>query len=328
MRVFRHYQNLPRTARRAVVAVGNFDGVHLGHQAVLARARVLADELRAPLGVLVFEPHPREFFAPKAPPLRLMTLDTKVRHLDELGVDFVYALPFDYELSRMAAPDFVQEVIVSGLEAVHLVVGRDFFFGRDRSGDSTALSYMGEEEGFGVTVLDAVRDEDEPGTEYSSSRIREALRAGQPERAAAMMGRWWTIEGPVMEGDRRGRTIGFPTINVDLGRLIHPRLGVYAVRVEVLEGPYTGVYDGIANVGERPTFGTSDVLLEVHLFDFSGDLYDTAVSVALISFVRPERKFDGIDELTAQIGCDCDTARRILANVAPASSTALATTCL
>jgi len=309
------------------VAIGNFDGVHLGHQAVLARARALADELRAPLGVMVFEPHPREFFAPQAAPLRLMTLETKVRHLKELGVDFVYALDFNYELSRMAAPDFVQEVIVDGLQTVHIVIGRDFYFGRDRSGDSTALSYMGEEEGFGVTVLDAVRDEDEPDAEYSSTRIRDALRAGDPERAAAMMGHWWTVEGTVMEGDRRGRTIGFPTANVDLGRLLHPRLGVYAVRVEVLEGPCEGTYGGVANVGERPTFGTSDVLLEAHLFDFSGDLYGTAISVALISFIRSEVKFDGVAQLADQIDADCDSARRILAKVAPAGGSAVATSC-
>ncbi|MFP3943932.1 MAG: bifunctional riboflavin kinase/FAD synthetase [Alphaproteobacteria bacterium] len=326
MRVFRHYQNLPPAARRAVVAIGNFDGVHLGHQAVLRRARALADERRAPLGVLVFEPHPREFFAPQAAPLRLMTLETKVRHLKELGVDFVYALSFDYELSRMSAPDFVQEVLVSGLQAVHVVVGQDFYFGRDRSGDAAALSYMGEEEGFGVTVLDAVEDEDEPGTEHSSTRIREALRAGEPERAAAMLGRWWTIEGPVMEGDKRGRSIGFPTANVDLGRLVHPRLGVYAIRVEVLEGFHKGVYDGAANVGERPTFGTSDVTLEAHLFDFCGDLYGTAISVALISFIRPEMKFDGVESLKAQIAKDCEAARRTLAHMAPAAGQAAAET--
>jgi riboflavin kinase / FMN adenylyltransferase len=327
MRVFRHYQNLPPAARRAVVAIGNFDGVHLGHQAVLARARALADERRAPLGVLVFEPHPREFFAPQAAPLRLMSLDTKVRHLKELGVDFVYALNFDYELSRMTAPDFVQEVIVSGIQAVHVVVGRDFYFGRDRSGDSTALCYIGEEEGFGVTVLDAVQDRDNSGIEYSSTRIRDALRAGAPERAAAMMGRWWTVEGTVIEGDRRGRTIGFPTANLDLGRLIHPKLGSYAVRVEVLEGFYKGIYDGVANVGEKPTFGTSDVTLEAHLFDFCGDLYGVAVSVALVSFIRPEQKFDGVAEIAAQIGADCETARRILENLAPDNNTAVATSC-
>ncbi len=322
MRVFRHYQNLPPAARRAVVAIGNFDGVHLGHQAVLARARTLADERRAPLGVLVFEPHPREFFAPQAAPLRLMTLETKMRHLEALGVDFIYALHFDYELSRMTAPDFVQDVVISGLEAIHVVVGRDFYFGRDRSGDTTALSYMGDEEGFGVTVLDAVRDVDEPGAEYSSTRIREALRAGEPERAAAMLGRWWTIEGPVIEGDKRGRKIGFPTANLDLGRLIHPRLGAYAVRLEVLEGRHKGIYHGVANVGERPTFGTSDVLLETHLFDFYGDLYGVAVSVALVSFIRPEKQFGSAGQLKAQIAEDCDAARFVLAQIASAEKSA------
>lgn len=327
MRVFRHYLNLPPAARRAVVAIGNFDGVHLGHQVVLARGRSLADERRAPLGVLVFEPHPREFFAPQAAPLRLMTLETKVRHLKEMGVDFVYALNFDFELSRMSAPDFVQEVLVGGLEAIHVVVGRDFFFGRDRSGDASVLSYMGEQEGFGVTVLDSVRDEEDGGAEYSSTRIREALRAGEPERAAAMLGRWWAIEGQVREGEKRGRTIGFPTANVDLGRLVHPRLGVYAVRIEVLEGFHEGVYDGVANIGERPTFGTSDVALEAYLFDFCGDLYDSAVSVSLISFVRPETKFDSVESLKAQIGADCEVARRILRKVGRATHTAVATNC-
>lgn len=311
MKVLRTYRDVPPAARGAVVALGNFDGVHLGHQVVIDAARTLAGAMGAPLGVMVFEPHPRSFFAPDAPAFRLMSLETKCRVLSGLGVEIVYALPFDHAFAAQSAQDFVMDVLVRGIGVCHVVAGPDFRFGKGRAGDMTMLSYMGEAEGFGVSAVDAFSLA-EGAPQVSSTAIRSALKSGEPEIAAAMLGRHWCVEGPVRDGDKRGRTIGFPTANLPLDGLIEPRFGVYAVRVEVLEGPHAGAYDGVANVGRRPTFGPSEVGLEAHLFDFSGDLYGTPISVGLIAFIREERKFDGLEALKAQISRDCEAARTLL----------------
>jgi len=316
MRLFRDYRDLPDTARGGVVALGNFDGVHRGHQAVIAGAQALAEELRAPLGVMAFEPHPREFFDPDIAPFRLTELDTKARLLDQLGVDALFALTFDKDMARMSAPDFIMDVLVKGLGVHHVVVGHDFHFGKGRSGNPVVLGYMGEMEGFGVTVVEEVRAESDvaprhrlKGQAFSSTSARQCLAEGDPGGAAQILGRWWTVEGKVHTGDQRGRTIGFATANVPLGRLVRPKLGVYAVQVTVEDGAHAGVYDGVANLGRRPTFDKTDELLEAHLFDFSGDIYGCRVRVALVDFIRAERKFAGLDELKAQIAKDSQTAR-------------------
>ncbi len=315
MRIIRHHTDVPDFARGAVVAIGNFDGVHRGHQAVIATARDLAREMGVPLAVMVFEPHPRQFFAPDAPFFRLSSFRAKVALLAEQGVEIVYALPFDANMAALTAPDFVSEVLVKGLGAVHVTVGYDFCFGKGRAGDITLLRYMGEMEGFGVSVISPQGDKSQSGDSseaYSSTRIRDALSEGRVEEAAHMLGRPWFIEGRVLDGDKRGRTIGFPTANVALDGIVTPKLGVYAVEIEVEDGDHKGTYKGVANLGKRPTFNKKDVLLEVNLFDFSGDIYGAHLRVSLIGFIRPEQKFDGLDALKAQIAADADAARQIL----------------
>lgn len=310
MQIIRHYEQVPPGLRGAVYALGNFDGVHLGHQQVIGKAAAIAAEMGAPLGVLVFEPHPQQFFFPDKPFFRLTPFRAKARLLDRLGVDVLAALPFDERMSQKLAPEFVLDVLVDGLRAVHVVAGYDFRFGKGRAGDAAALSYMGEAEGFGVSIVDEVKD---GGVTFSSTRIRELLAKGDPRGAAKLLGHWWTVETHIKQGDQRGRTIGFPTANLPLEDHVEPALGVYAVKIEFEDGPHKGVYDGVANVGRRPTFDKQDVLLEVHIFDFEGDIYGTHAAVSFIEYLRPERKFDGLDSLKAQIAKDSARAREILA---------------
>lgn len=320
MQILRHYEHVAPALQGAVYALGNFDGVHLGHQQVIGEAARVARELGVPLGVLVFEPHPKQFFFPGQPFFRLTPFRAKARLLEKFGVEILAALPFDAAMSQKLAPDFVLDVLVNGLRAVHVVAGYDFRYGKGRGGDAAALSYMGEMEGFGVSIVEEVRSRDggtgggeDGGKIYSSSRVRDLLAAGDPRGAARLLGHWWTVETHVRPGDRRGRTIGFPTANLSLEDHVEPALGVYAVRVEIEEGPHKGVYDGVANVGRRPTFDKQDVLLEVHIFDFGGDIYGQHAAVSFIDYLRPERKFDGLDALKAQIALDSARAREILA---------------
>ncbi len=320
MEIFHSFTDAPVSAQGASVALGNYDGVHRGHRAVISEAGTVARALGAPLGVLVFEPHPRRFFAPHTPPFRLTSLETKARLLAALGVDVLFALTFDETMAAMSPQDFVLDVLIGGLKVSHVVAGEDFRFGRGRAGDMTMLSYMGEAEGFGVTTVAPVfPDADQipgigPSGQISSSSIRTALKEAQPQKAARLLGRPWAIEGIVRQGDQRGRTISFPTANIELGDMIQPALGVYAIMVEVFDGPHAGVYEGVANLGRRPTFDKTDVLLEAHIFDFAGDLYGARVSVAFIDFLRSEKKFDGLEALKTQIAIDADSARASLAN--------------
>ncbi|MEP0709223.1 MAG: bifunctional riboflavin kinase/FAD synthetase [Parvibaculum sp.] len=310
MQIIRHYEQIPPGLRGAVYALGNFDGVHLGHRQVIGRAAEIAAEMGVPLGVLVFEPHPQQFFFPDRPFFRLTPFRAKARLLEKIGVDVLAALPFDERMSQKLAPEFVLDVLVNGLHAVHVVAGYDFRFGKGRGGDAAALSYMGEMEGFGVSIVEEVK---EGGVTYSSTRIRELLARGDPRGAAKLLGHWWTVETHVQGGDKRGRTIGFPTANFSLEDHVEPALGVYAVKIEIEDGPHKGVHDGVANVGRRPTFDKEDVVLEVHIFDFEGDIYGAHAAVSFIEYLRPEQKFDGLDSLKAQIAKDGAKAREVLA---------------
>ena len=312
MKIIRHYEQVPPGLRGAVYALGNFDGVHRGHQQVIGRAAEIARDLGVPLGVLVFEPHPQQFFFPERPFFRLTPFRAKARLLERMGVDVLAALPFDERMSRMLAPEFVMDVLVNGLQTVHVVAGYDFRFGKGRGGDAAALRYMGEMEGFGTDIVDEVKN---GGVTFSSTRIRTLLGKGDPRGAADLLGHWWTVETHVQQGDQRGRTIGFPTANLPLEDHVEPALGVYAVKIEIEDGPHKGRYDGVANVGRRPTFNKQDVLLEAHIFDFAGDIYGAHAAVSFIEFIRPERKFDGLDSLKAQIARDSDKAREILASL-------------
>lgn len=310
MRILRDYRDVPAEVRGAVVALGNFDGVHLGHRALIGEAKRIARSAAKPLAVIVFEPYPREFFRPKDEAFRLTPLPAKARLLAGLGVDFTIVLTFDSAMAAMAAQDFVLNVLIGALEVSHVVVGRDFQFGKGRGGDTAVLAYMSEMEGFGVTVfapLAAAAD-----SKISSSDIRTALKAGRPEEAARLLGHWWSLAGEVVRGDARGRELGFPTANVTLEKnILRPAFGVYAVRVR-LAGE-EGAFDGVANFGIRPMFELPEPLLEVHLFDFSGDLYGREMTVELIAYLRGEEKFSGLQALKTQIAADCADARRLLA---------------
>lgn len=312
MRIFRHFAEVPPALKGAVVAIGNFDGVHQGHRALLAAARAEADARRSPLAVLSFEPHPQEYFRPGPDCFRLTPLRTKARLLAELGVDALFALNFDAEMAQRTPQQFVQDVLLDGLGVSAVVVGRDFEFGKGRAGNLAALAYMGDVEGFSVIAFDTVMV---AGSEkVSSTRIRQLLKAAKPEEAARLLGHFWGIEARVEHGDARGREMGFPTANMHLSHCLAPAYGVYAVRVNILDGDkVVARHDGVANFGIRPMYQVNVPLLETHLFDFSGDLYGKYLSVELVAWLRPEARFAGLDALIAQIALDAAQAREILA---------------
>jgi riboflavin kinase/FMN adenylyltransferase len=312
MRRLHGYQGLAPQDRGAAVAMGNFDGVHLGHQSVLALAHAAAAELGAPFGVVTFEPHPRAFFAPDAPPFRLMTADARARRLEKLGVEVLYELPFDAALAGLSPEAFARSVLAVGLGVRHVVVGADFRFGKGRAGDCAVLKELGRPFGFGVTAAPLISDGQ---GDFSSTAIREALSAGRPEEAARILGHWHRIEGAVRHGDKRGKGLGFPTANLWLDGLHLPRFGVYAVLVDVLTGPHRGRYDGAASLGVRPTFGESRPNLEIYLLDFEGDLYGAELSVALVAFQRPELRFDSVPALVDRMRDDVAEARDRLARL-------------
>ncbi len=311
MRTINFWQGLKSDDRGASAAIGNFDGVHLGHQHVIdiARAKVGPGH---PLGIVTFEPHPREVFAPDAPPFRLTNAETRAHRLEKLGVEKLYQLPFTPALSGLSPEEFARDVLAHGLGLSHAVVGADFRFGKGRAGDTDALRSFGQQYGFGVTVADLLHGE---MGEVSSTAIRQALTDGRPRDAASMLGHWHRIDGEVFGGDRRGRDMGYPTTNMSIQGLHPPRFGIYAVLVDVLTGPHEGTYKGAASIGTRPTFGDNLPNLESFLFDFSGDLYGEHLSVALVEYLRPEVKFATMDGLIAQMDADCARAKDILASL-------------
>ncbi|MGR3805044.1 bifunctional riboflavin kinase/FAD synthetase [Marinibacterium profundimaris] len=308
MRIIRDYQFVEAQDRGACAAIGNFDGVHLGHQALIDIARKVAPG--APLGVLTFEPHPRSYFAPDSPPFRLMDARARAHRLEKLGVERLYQLNFNAALAGLTPEDFARIVISEGLGLSHVIVGRDFRFGKDRAGAAEDLERFGAEMGFGVTIAPLVED---TGVTVSSTAIREALAEGRPRDAARMLGHWHRIEGTVIGGEQKGRELGYPTANISIEGLHAPASGVYAVLVDVLDGPNTGSYHGAASLGLHPMFGRDVPNLESFLFDFSADLYGATLSVGLVEFLRPETRFDGLDALIAQMDADCARARQILA---------------
>ncbi len=312
MQIFRSFEALPAGAAGAVYAIGNFDGLHRGHRAVVAEAARVAAESGAKHGVITFEPHPRSFFAPKDSPFRITPFDRKAELLARWGVDLVAAVPFDAALAATSAADFVERHIVGGLQAKHLVVGHDFAFGHKRSGNVEYLRRRGAELGFGVSVIPAQLAE--TGALYSSRAIRELLGSGRPRDAAEILGRWWCVRGTVRRGYARGRDLGYPTANLHLEEHLQPSLGIYAVRAAVTEAGGRRWYDAAASLGVRPTFNGKGVLLEVHVLDFSGDLYDRTLDVAFVEYLRPEERFPDIDSLKRQMAADCLRSRAILAD--------------
>jgi len=309
MRIIHHAAETPPDLKGGVVVLGNFDGVHRGHQSVIGRAREIADAASAPLLVMTFEPHPRRHFAPDSSPFRLTDLRNKAHHLAALGVEALVVLSFNQDLAETAAEAFVDTILTDGLGASHVVVGYDFCFGKGRKGTPAMMAERGS---FGVTTIEPMASHD--GIIYSSTRIRDYLRRGNPGQAAALLGRPFEIEGRVEPGQQLGRTIGFPTANVDLGDTLRPAEGIYAVRcgVEAQDQSSVSWYDGAGYYGKRPTVNGESELFEAFLFDFEGDLYGRYLRIALIEFVRADRKFPNIDAMSAQIEHDCQVARRIL----------------
>ena len=305
MQVLTDWADTPAHARGATVALGNFDGVHLGHAYLIRAAHAARPDLT--LAALTFEPHPRELFRPDDPPFRLSLSAERATALAALGVRTIYELPFTDAFSHLSAEQFIEAVLHRGLGAAHLACGPDFAFGHRRGGDVTLLAARAEALGMGITIVPPLADAQGP---LSSTRIRRALQDGYPERATAELGRPWAIRGEVAHGDKRGRTIGFPTANVALGRHLEPARGVYAVMVRLPDG---ATHRGVANIGRRPTVAEGmQSRLEAHLFDFDGDLYGQEVSVALHAFLRAEQKFADFQTLRAQIVLDADHARGVL----------------
>ena len=312
MQTYTTWTGLDDQHRGAAAAIGNFDGVHIGHQAVIDLARAVADRTGASLGILTFEPHPRQVFAPSSAPFRLMSAATKAHRLDKLGIDCLYQIEFNQDLSSLTPEEFARDVLTDGLGLSYVVVGDDFRFGKGRAGNTADLKFFGEKLGFGVTIATLVSTD---GGEASSTNIRTALSEGRPRDAAQMLGHWHRIDGEVLHGEKRGRKLGFPTANMSIADLHPPKFGVYAVKIDVLGGPHQGSYDGAASIGVRPMFGENQANLESYIFDFQSDLYGTPLSVALVDYLRPELKFDGLDALIAQMDQDCAMARDILANI-------------
>jgi riboflavin kinase/FMN adenylyltransferase len=310
MHIYEGYDHVPQQLRGAAVAIGNFDGVHRGHQALLERVRERAAASTRHgashlAGVMVFEPHPREFFQPDRPHFRLTTLKQKLRHFERLGMDMAIVIPFDRRLAQFSSDEFIEQVLVAGLGVRHVVIGYDFFFGKGRGGNAEDMQRAGAEMGFGVSVI---APQAEGGEVFSSSAIRAEIAQGDVRDAARMLGHWWAVAGTVVGGAKRGTGMGFPTANIQLPRGTTLAFGIYAVFVEVGGQRHRGA----AYLGTRPTFDNGVPVLEVFLFDFDGDLYGREIEVAFVDFIRGDKRFDSMETLMEQMDKDCAAARLIL----------------
>jgi len=306
-----HDQSIPDELRGAIVALGNFDGFHLGHQAVVGRAVQRGAHERRPVIVATFDPHPVRHFKPDTPPFRLTTLDQRERLFAQAGADAMLVFRFGAELAGTTAGDFVSQLLAMQLGAAGVVTGEDFTFGKGRGGNVEVLRELGAQHGI---VAEAVAPVLLDGTRISSGRVREALQAGDPGIATRLLSRPFAIQGEVIHGDKRGRELGWPTANMELGNYLRPAYGIYAVRVTLdAHGKNGGrEHAGVASLGVRPTFDPPRELLEAVLFDFDGDLYGRTIEVALHHYLRPEMKFDRIEALKAQMDKDAEEARRLL----------------
>lgn len=298
-------RRVPDRLRGGVIALGNFDGFHLGHQAVVGRAVALARADNRPVLVATFDPHPVRFFKPDAEPFRLTTLDQRERLFAETGADAMLVYHFDASLAAKSAEEFVA-MLADDAGAAAVVTGEDFTFGKGRAGNAARLAELGAAHGM---AAEAVRPISADGATVSSSRIREALQAGDCATATRLLTRPFAIQGEVLHGDKLGRTIGYPTANIALGNYLRPRYGIYAVRGRLPDGR---VVNGVANLGVRPTFDPPKELLEPYFFDFVGELYGQTIEVELIAHLRDEAKYDTLEALTAQIERDCAEAKEVL----------------
>ena len=311
MRTFHGYDRLGPDQRGAVVALGNFDGVHLGHRAVLDIARRLAEDEGAKLGVALFEPHPRRYFAPEARAFRLMSPARRDATLDALGVAQLHILEFDAAMAQMTPEIFVQTVLADGLGIGGIVTGSDFRFGAGRAGSTVELAQLCTARGIRSSFAELTGNGSD---KVSSTRIRKAIHDGNMQAAAELLGARWAVDGVVVQGNQRGRTIGFPTANIDMGDYVRPAYGVYAVLVGIDGEPARRA--AVANIGTRPTVDGVTEVLEVHLLDFEGDLYGRELAIEFHDHLRAEHRFDGLDALKAQIALDATRARDVLMRVA------------
>ena len=311
MRIFRHYHRLDSSARKVIVAVGNFDGVHQGHVQVIRAAAAVAHSEGTLCGVLTFEPHPREFFQPDIRPFRLTPFRAKARRLEALGVDVMFNLRFSPTLARTQAEDFISQVLLRGMDVGGVVVGPNFRFGAGRRGDNAMLARCAEVHGFRLIEVPIQGD---GGEAFSSSRIRTLITEGDVARAGRILGRWWEIEGHVRPGQGIGRGLGFPTANLSLARILHPPSGIYAVRAGISDADGTRWHHAAAYVGARPTFGGHVLGLEVHLLDRDEDLYGKRLRVAFVKWLREDKTFAAPEALRRQMAADCERARHVLAD--------------
>ena len=295
--------------RGGVIALGNFDGFHAGHQAVVGRAVRHAQDEGRPAIVATFDPHPVRFFKPDVPPFRLTTLDQRQELFAAAGADAMLVLPFDAALAGTTAEDFITKLLLDRYGAAGVVTGADFVFGKGRGGDVVTLADHARRLGFFTEMVAPVDDTQEV---ISSSRIREALQTGDCEAATRLLTRPFTVCGIVQHGDKNGRLLGFPTANIEMGQYLRPRYGIYAVTGRLPDGR---ILKGAANLGIRPSFDPPKELLEPHFFDFAEDLYGQEIDVAFHAFIRPEAKFDDMDALMTQIAADCDAAKGLLADI-------------
>ena len=309
MRLLGAHEPVPLEFHHAVVAIGNFDGLHRGHQKLLLIASEQARRLGKPWGIVTFEPHPRSFFKPEEPVFRLTPLPLKTRLAAVLGASFVLSLTFDKALSLLEPHEFVQQHLVDRMKVAHVVTGYDFHFGRGRKGNPAILKELGQQLGFDVTVVDQVADEGDSRSPFSSSSIRSALRRGHMAAAARELGYHWTVMGEVVRGDQRGRAIGFPTANITLEEGAEPIRGIYAVRVRDGARKNSKAWGGAGYFGNRPTFETNRTFLEVHLFGMDEDLYGRTLLVEFVDLIRPDQKFNSVEDLVRQMKQDCVQAK-------------------
>lgn len=305
MEIYNDIQNIADHAKGAVIAIGNFDGVHLGHQALIQAAEKIATDQGKKFGVLTFEPHPRKLFQPDLPPARITSHKIKAKRLEAENVDFLYSLEFNWDFASQSAEDFINKILKDGLDAAHIIVGHDFCFGQLRKGSADTI----REAGIDITVIDPVNDDNDEI--ISSSRIREKLRKGFINEANALLGWEWEVEGTIFRGDRRGHELGYPTANILLGDTLHPAYGIYACLVQI-EGENEWL-PAATNIGIRPMFEVKEGQIEAHILNFPDrDIYDRILRVKPVERLRGEAKFNSLDELIIQMEKDCCKAKKIL----------------
>jgi riboflavin kinase/FMN adenylyltransferase len=303
MQIISDYSKTPDAAANNVIALGNFDGVHKGHVEVIKTAVNIAKSNNVPSSIMTFEPHPIRLFKPGVSYYRLTSADKKAEIFEGLGVDFLYRVNFNRDFSKITARQFIEDILLNKMAASHVVTGSDFIFGYNKGGNVETLEEFSQKHGFGYTKVEEIGD----GERFSSSKIRNELKQANLEKAVAMLGRNYVISGKIIKGDNRGHSIGFPTVNVEMGEYLRPKYGVYAVNI-VIEGG-SAIYKGVANLGVKPTFNGTEESLEVHIFDFNQDVYGKIADVEFLRYVRGEKKFNNADELVVQIQKDCEAAR-------------------